>query len=316
MNIREQLLAAVEKSRLSERRLSVLATGSSDTLRNVRRGSFPRVDTAEAFCRVLGLEMQIGLGLLPRKEDGVPVARRPTEFSGNRKLPVYEWSDPSEEGYLRRPDDAKRAPAPMDMPDLQAFYLRMPDSSMVPARIWKGDYCLVSPCAQLQVDDRAWFRGRTGRETIKWVTRLSAAGYDLGAWGLDEVGHQTPTAVHWRRENVIDRGVLVAVYREEPKATKPLQPVADWRPDSLAELWRSAQFDGALEEMVAHLDKAVSVLEKTEMQIKRLAGNGKISDFHAEVLLRVLDHRLQASVRSIRSSLLGIPPTDAEARAG
>ncbi len=304
MNTREQLLAAVERSRLSERRLSVLATGSSDTLRNIRKGAHPRVDTAEAFCRVLGLEIQIGPALLPPKEDGVPTTRPPTEFSGSRELPVYEWADPSEEGYLRRPDDATRAPAPVDLRDTLAFYARMPDTSMVPARVGKGDFCLISPCAQLQVDDRAWFRARTGRETIRWVTRLSETGYDLGAWHLDEAGHQAPRAVHWRREHLVDRGVVVSVYRERPTATKPLQPRADWRPDSLAELWRSAQCNKALATMCVDLDQAVSVLEEAEMKVRRLAGKGSISDFHAELLLRVLDHRLQASLGSIRSSLL------------
>ena len=116
MDIRSQLLAAVRKSRLSERRLSMAATGSSDTLRNVRRGAQPRVDTVEALCRVLGLEVQLGPGLLPPAEDDAVPVRPPTEFTAALELPVYEWVDRSEEGYLRRHNDKDRAPAPWTWP--------------------------------------------------------------------------------------------------------------------------------------------------------------------------------------------------------
>ncbi len=313
MDLREQILAAVAESRLSERRLSVLATGSTDTIRNIRRGSFPRVDTLEALCRVLGLDLQIRPGMLPRPEDGVPTARPPTEFSGSRELPVYDWEDPSEEGYLRRPHSANPAPAPVDLADELAFYLRVPDYSMVPAKIGKDHYCLVSPCAKLQVDQRAWFRGPTGRETVKWVMRLSAAGYDLGSWLLKDGGHQKPTVVHWTQDQVVGRGVVLAVYREEPAVTKPQEPVADWRPDGLAELWRAALLGDVPEEVAAELDEAVSVLEQAEERIKRLAESSPLSDFHAEKVVRVLDSRLQPSVRKIRAAVTSrISPTESD----
>ena len=313
MDLREHILAAVAESDLSERRLSLLATGSTDTIRNIRRGAVPRVSTLEALCRVLGLELQIRSGRLQPHEDAVPTARPPTEFDKRRELPVREWEDPSEEGYRRHPHSANRAPAPADLTDEQAFYLRVPDYSMVPAKIGKNDYCLVSPCAELHVDQRTWFRGLTGRETVKWVMRLSAAGYDLGSWALDQVGHQRPTSVHWARDDVVDRGVVLAVYRDEPAATKPQVPVADWRPDALAELWRSALLGDAPEAVAAELDKAVSVLEETEMQIKRLAARGTIIDFHAEQVVRVLDDRLQPSVRKMRSAVTSrLSPTESE----
>ena len=305
MGARDQLLAAVGRSRLSERRLSMLATGSTDTVRNVRRGAVPRVDTFEALCQVLGLELQLGPALSHPDDEDALRHRSPPRFSGSRELPVHEWSDPSEDGYLRARDGSRVAPAPEDVLDEQAFYLRMPDHSMVPARIWKGDYCLVSPCAQLQVDLRAWFLHTSGRETIRWVMRISAAGYDLGAWDLDEVGHQTPMAAHRKREDVVERGAVLAVYRERPSLTKRLPPVAEWRPDPLAELWRSSLFSDALKGVYADLNEAVSMVEKMETRIKRLAGQGAISGFHADQLLRVLDYRLQASLREIRSSVIG-----------
>ena len=157
---------------------------------------------------------------------------------------------------------------------------------MVPARIWKGDYCLVSPCAQLQVDQRAWFRHPSGRETIRWVMQISAAGYDLAAWDLDEVGHQDPTAAHRNREDVVERGAVLAGVPRKPSLTKHLPPVADWRPDPLAELWRSSLLSNALKKVYDDLNQTVSMVEEIEMRIKRLAQQGAISDLHADQLLR------------------------------
>ena len=77
-----------------------------------------------------------------------------------------------------------------------------------------------------------------------------------------------------------------------PKTAQIRKTTANLGKDGLAELWRSALFRDALKEVVAELDRAVSVVEETETQIKRLAGRGAISDFHAEQLLRVLDYRL------------------------
>lgn len=305
MGVRDELLKAVRKSGWSERRLSMQATGSTDTIRNIRRGTAPRVDTFEALCQVLGLELQLGPTLNQPDPEDARHDRSHPGFSGSRELPVYEWSDPSEEGYLRAPHGSSVAPAREDVLDEQAFYLRMPDNSMVPARIWKDDYCLVSPCAQLQVDQRAWFRHSSGRETIRWVMRISAAGYDLGGWDPDEVDHQAPTATHRNREDVVERGAVLAVYREEPSLTSRLPPGAAWRPDPLAELWRSSLFSSALKRVHDDLVKAVRMVEEMEMQIKRQAGQGLISDFHANQLLRAIDYRLQSSLREIRSSVLG-----------
>ena len=137
-------------------------------------------------------------------------------------------------------------------------------------------------------------------EAIKWVMRLSADGYDLGSWALDGIGHQRPTCARWTGEEVVDRGVVLAVYRHEPAVTKAQEPRAEWRPDALAELWRSALLGDVFEGVAAELDKAVSVLEETEMQVKRLAGT--VADVHAEQVVRLLDDRLQFSIRSMRSA--------------
>ena len=137
------------------------------------------------------------------------------------------------------------------------------------------------------------------------MLRISAAGYDLGAWDLDDVGHQAPTAAHRSRDDVVERGVVLAVYRERPSLTMRLPPVAEWRPDPLAVFWRSSLFSPALKRVSDDLDNAVKMVEEMEMQIKRLAGQGAISDLHANQLLRAVDYRLQSSLRAIRSSVIG-----------
>ena len=309
MDIRQRLLEAVQRSHLSERKLSQLATGANDTIRNIRRGAIPRANTLEALCRVLGLELQIAPGLTPPSDETAIGPRPPTEFSTERQLPTYKWTHPSEAGY--QPRASHKAPAPVHLLDDHAFYVQMPDYSMVPAGIWMHDYCLISPAAPLEVDQRGWFRRAAGRETIRWVMRLPAGGYDLAAWDLDQVdalGHQKPSPVHWRREDVIDRGVVVAVYRQEPNTEKPQEPVRDWRPDALAELSRAALFSDHFKEVEAEIDKAVAAVEQMETHIKRRAVDGSISTFQAEQILRVLDYRLQHSLQSIRSALKPILP--------
>ena len=300
MDIQARLLAAIEKSGLSERKLSIRATGGPDAVRNLRRGSVPRADNLERLCHAMGLELQ----LTPANEDAMPAPVRPTEFTGNRELPVYEWTDPSEKGYLRRPEEPSRAPAPSDVSDQQAFYVRMPDSSMAPAEIWKGDYCLVSPFALVQVDQRVWFRARTGRETIKWVLRLTPDGFYLGAWDLDENHHQAPAATFWKREDVVERGVVDAAYREKPTASKALDPHANWRPDSRADLWRSAQFSAPLKAIADQLNKAVSVVGKLEKDFKLVAVTGKISDSESRQVLRAIDRDLDDAKERMRMSII------------
>ena len=309
VDIRERLLDAVQKSHLSERKLSQIATGANDTVRNIRRGAVPRADTLEALCEVLGLELQIAPGLTPPSDETAIGPRPPTEFSTQRQLPTYKWTHPSEADY--QPHASHKAPAPVDLLDDHAFYVQMPDYSMVPAHIGIHDYCLISPAAPLEVDQRGWFRRAAGRETIRWVMRLPAGGYDLAAWNLDQVdalGHQKPSPVYWRREDVIDRGVVVAVYRQKPAPEKPQEPVRDWRPDALAELSRAARFDDQFKKIEDEIDNAVTAVEKMEMHIKRHDVDRNFSTFQAEQILRVLDFRLQHSLQNIRSTLKTVPP--------
>ena len=73
MSLRQRLLDLVDRSGVTDRRLSLLATGSPDTVRNMRRGSSPRLDSLESLCRVLGFRLQ----LTPLDESGEAPERRP-----------------------------------------------------------------------------------------------------------------------------------------------------------------------------------------------------------------------------------------------
>ena len=73
MGFRQRLLEIIDRSGVSDRRLSLVATGSADTIRNMRRGSSPRLDSLEALCRVLGLQLQT----VPLNKFGQPLKAAP-----------------------------------------------------------------------------------------------------------------------------------------------------------------------------------------------------------------------------------------------
>ena len=75
MGFRQRLLEIIDHSGTSDRRLSLAATGSADTVRNIRRGSSPRLNSLEALCRVLGLQLQT----VPLNELAKPLNAPPAE---------------------------------------------------------------------------------------------------------------------------------------------------------------------------------------------------------------------------------------------
>ena len=113
LGFRQRLLDVIDRSGVSARRLSLLATGSADTVRNMRRGSSPRLDTLEVLCRALGFRLE----MVPLDEPAEPpegptaVEKRP-EWS--RRLrggnPPGTWSSSSPapaKGTLGRTDRSK-----------------------------------------------------------------------------------------------------------------------------------------------------------------------------------------------------------------
>ena len=82
MSLRQRLLELIDRSSVSDRRLSLLATGTTDTVRNMRRGATPQLDSIEALCRVLGFRLQMA----PLDEPAQP----PKGASAVERRP--EWS--------------------------------------------------------------------------------------------------------------------------------------------------------------------------------------------------------------------------------
>ena len=82
MGFRQRLLDIIDGSGASDRRLSLVATGSTDTVRNMRRGSSPRLDSLEALCRVLGLQLRTAPLDGPHQPlKGLPAVEKRPEWS-------------------------------------------------------------------------------------------------------------------------------------------------------------------------------------------------------------------------------------------
>lgn len=83
MGLRQHLLDLIDRSGLSDRQLSLLANCSEFTIRNMRRGSYARLDTLEALCYALGGRLEI----VPLDERRSP----PKGLPAVKKRPA--WSD-------------------------------------------------------------------------------------------------------------------------------------------------------------------------------------------------------------------------------
>ena len=59
MGFRRHLLDVIDYQGISDRQLSLRATGNAFTVRNMRRGTMPRPDTLEALCHTLGVRIQV-----------------------------------------------------------------------------------------------------------------------------------------------------------------------------------------------------------------------------------------------------------------
>ena len=83
MSLRQRLLELIDRSSVSDRRLSLLATGSTDTVRNMRRGAPPpQLDSIEALCRVLGFRLQMApLDEPAQPPEGASAVERRPEWS-------------------------------------------------------------------------------------------------------------------------------------------------------------------------------------------------------------------------------------------
>ena len=83
IDLKQRLLELIDRCGVSDRRLSLLATRSADTVRNMRRGSSPRLDSLEALCGVLGLRLE----MVPLDEPG----ERPAGAPAVEQRPEWSW---------------------------------------------------------------------------------------------------------------------------------------------------------------------------------------------------------------------------------
>ena len=59
MSFRHRLLDLIDRTGESDWKISRLATGNNETVRNIRRGTSPRLDTLEALCRALCVRLEM-----------------------------------------------------------------------------------------------------------------------------------------------------------------------------------------------------------------------------------------------------------------
>ena len=238
-----------------------------DAIRSVLNGHVPRLNRVEQIRRAVGLELYIGP---PRdvqvEADGAEPSRPLTRFDASVQLPVRVLLPPAPDVYLMKSEEADQTkPAPVDLDDPQAFYALLHGHSMVPTGIGPADFCLVSPCAKLDPGQRIWLRDRKGREGLRWLIRLTATTYEVAAWQPPKAnGHQDLVLERWERQDVDDRGVILAVYRGWVVPSDPVHRLPAWHAGRLTGLWQ-ALFDEQPElqaALVEHLEEMTSSLNK------------------------------------------------------
>ena len=322
---------AAIRRRLTERGQSQYWTALNsglpqDAIRSVLNGHVPRLNRVEQICRALGLELFIGPSRDVQVEaDGAEPSRPLTRFDSSVQLPVRVLLPPSPEVCLTKSEEEDQTrPAPVDLDEPQAFYVVLHGHSMVPSGIGAADFCLVSPCAKLEPGQRIWLRDRKGREGLRWLIRMTATAYEAAAWQPPKPdGHQDLIPERWERQDVDDRGVILAVYRGWLDPSDLARRLPYWHPGRLTGLWR-ALFDRQpeLEAAVAeHLEETTSSFNP---RIKGWLEHGSVQRADMEDLLQQVEGAKQlAQLLSLRSDAshnesgaLGERLTDPPAGAG
>ena len=301
--VRHQLLALIDASPLSDRKISMLACGSPDTIRNIRRGVSPHAHTLEKLCRVLGMELR----LERRSEYDAAAAKNtqpPTRFHATAMLQLRSWSCWNRDDALSGPQPPESAPAPEHCGDPHAFYARLPPGRLEPAGIGAEDVCLVSPCAALRPDTRGWFRKRNGSETAGWIAAMDAGGFTVAGWTAGK-GNGTATPIHERlsRDEIGDRGAITAVYEALPAPGASLGPKAPWEPGPAATLWRIATLENntRLAAMLEEIEQNEARIRKVGDLIQGRIASRAISPREGVIIVTALDHRIRQVLRRMES---------------
>ncbi|MYD86454.1 MAG: hypothetical protein F4Y14_09935 [Acidobacteria bacterium] len=254
LDFAELVRRRLAETRTSKHRAAVGHGLPQDAIRSVLNGHSPRLERLEQICDALDLELYVGpprdaepsdvdAGRIQIRADKQTRNASLTRFNADVQLPVRTWKECSPEGFLKTPDESKRAPAPEGLDDPQAFYTNaFNHDSMVPAGVWSGDHCLVSPGARLRADRLIWLRHQADHEAIRLPIRITADAYEVLAWGKpDENGRQEMMTEIWKRQDVVDRGMLLAIYRGTPSSRDPPSRIPNWRSDRVADIWWNAR---------------------------------------------------------------------------
>ena len=284
--------AGTVRRRLAQRRQSQYRAAVSsglpqDAIRSVLKGHVPRLDRVEEICRALDLQLVIDSAPGMRFPDDDPDPRM-MHFNSSVRLPVRQLVQPETDVYLMRATEKGTRPAPVELDDARAFYASYFGHAMIPAGVWGGDLCLVSPCAKLEPGRRIWLRDRQGQEGLRWLIRITAATLVVGAWETPKPnGHQDLVPERWKHEDVADRGIILGVYRGWlTDGHRPFR-LPEWRPARLIGLWR-ALFDADPElqtVVVEHLEAKTTAFDKklTEWLKRGAVQRAEVQDLLQEV---------------------------------
>ena len=145
---RQRLLGLIDRSGASDRRLSMLATGSADTVRNMRRGSSPRLDSLEALCYVLGFRLEIApLDAPARPPEGTPSVEKRPEWSRRLREEIRQ------DGEKTPGTTGCRPPGKRSTRQIWACFFRQPSSKFQVLR--SGSLRLLSQNGDLR-NTRSW----------------------------------------------------------------------------------------------------------------------------------------------------------------
>ena len=304
--LRESLLALIDRCPLSDRELSLRATGSTDTVRNIRRGGCPRLDTVEALCELLGLDLH-PVRVCDPSPVRVPLPPGPSAFDPAVPLPVRLCAHAERAGVLEPGRVDGSAPAPCSWADTHAFYLLVDAPGVAPAGIAPGDACLVSPAAALEPGQIVWFRFSAGTEAVVWFLGFTSEGFDVAGWS----GTSTPVRTLLRRDALCDRGRVAVVYPHRPAPGAVLRPRPAWTPEPVDLLWRRAVVDG--DAAARELRDLVAPVADRVGDVAAFIGRARRSDRFTQGDLDLV-HRVVAGL--LRRSLLSLDSLVETAPAG
>ena len=204
MNIKQGILAAIDHAlkerNMSDRMASLRATGKPDTIRNIRRGSFPRIETLTLICDSLDIRLTVSAaGSDATVEHAFSVEEQDT--SGSYRAGAIAFIDPFQPGLGPVDRDRQdrfdhKGPIQFDrawlrQQGLSEQYLRvtrMNDNSIAPF-LAKGDTLLVD-CSVTQPRASGLMVIRT-KETVSIKRLVPLANVPSKQWLLVKNGKES-----------------------------------------------------------------------------------------------------------------------------